>query len=136
MANKDFLKIAEIGFFLACIWCFGRLFRILDIAPLLGEILVGIILGPQVLNIVPFANPDEFSIWQIFGTIGVALLIAESGAHVSFNKLFDVGKQAGIIAFYGAFFSLIIGMCLGMFHCFFTADQISCAYLKCLFFSL
>ena len=56
MAGADFSVSLWIALFLASIWGGGRLFGKLKIPPILGQLFVGVIFGPAVLDVVPYAS--------------------------------------------------------------------------------
>ena len=117
----SFTLLLKIVAFLATVWFAGRFCRRIRISPIIGEIIAGIVMGPQVVGVVPEVVKDpktgEYdSLWQVMGTIGVTLMIAESGTHIHFNKLKKVGKNAFFVAVLGTFVPLAIGM--GFAHLF------------------
>ena len=103
----------ELTLFLAAQWLLGRLFRQYGAPAVLAEILVGVVLGPELLNIVPFAidgakdaclssGMRHMSILVLIGNMGVALMIFESGMHLHFDKVAEVGKDAPLRAVDGS----------------------------------
>ena len=61
MADFPLLEELEAVLFLSSIWAFEVFFsRVLGASPLLGQMLCGIILGPALLNIVPFVDAFIF----------------------------------------------------------------------------
>ena len=54
-------------------------------------------------------TPD---IWSFAGTVGVTLLIMESGMHINFAKVRQIGGQALIVAIVGTTAPLVFGMLL------------------------
>ena len=55
---------------------------------------------------------DTKDIWSFAGTVGVTLLIMESGMHINFEKVRQIGGQAFIVAIVGTAMPLIVGMLL------------------------
>ena len=51
-------------------------------------------------------------IWSFAGTVGVTLLIMESGMHINFEKVRQIGGQALIVAIVGTAMPLVVGMLL------------------------
>eukprot|EP00605_Chrysophyceae_sp_TOSAG23-4_P000400 GSChrysophyteH1.ASY1.ANO1.456.1 assembled CDS len=94
--------IGELTAFIAAQWLMGRLFRFFGGPSILAEMITGIILGPEVLNFVPYAIEDPItkapSILALVGNVGVALMIFESGMHLNFDKVKVVGNKAFVIA--------------------------------------
>ena len=54
-------------------------------------------------------TPD---IWSFMGTVGVTLLIMESGMHINFGKVKQIGAQALVVAIVGTTAPLVLGMLL------------------------
>lgn len=71
MAGGAWVTIVEIGVFLVSTWMMGRGFRAVGLSPIIGEILAGVVLGPHVLNVVPYAEPgNSGSLPTIFVLMG------------------------------------------------------------------
>lgn len=56
MAGVDFVLVLQVVAFLCAIWLGGRLFKICHQPAILGYLLVGIVMGPQLLDMVPYAS--------------------------------------------------------------------------------
>lgn len=82
-------------------------------------------MGPNGLDLVPGSiqysfNTDSHechevhgtSLWEIAGTIGVTLMIAESGTHIHFDKIRKVGMAALGVAILGTLVPFIAGFAL------------------------
>lgn len=59
MSAGGFEDILHVFVFLMSVWAAGRLLRALGVSPILGQIVVGMALGPEGLNFVPFAEAFE-----------------------------------------------------------------------------
>ena len=166
MAGVSFDLLIGMMFFLVAVWGSGRVFRMIALPAILGEFLAGVLLGPNFLDVVPYAsngrcdtiifpNDDSGSasslgrmlagdvsypacvanhvwtpkwtmsdttkvgeemhtpdIWSFAGTVGVTLLIMESGMHINFEKVKQIGGKALIVAIIGTAAPLIVGMLL------------------------
>ncbi|KAI9140652.1 Cation/H+ exchanger [Paraphysoderma sedebokerense] len=99
----EVIPIAQIFLLMGSLWFFGLLFDLLYIG-LIGEILVGIILGPPVLNIVPFASSLE-----IFAAIGLMFLVFESGISMNLNSAKSDIARSFIIAIVGTLLPILFG---------------------------
>jgi Kef-type K+ transport system membrane component KefB len=84
--------------------------RKLNIAPLLGELCAGIILGPSLLNIIPPA-----ALFKILAEIGVILLLFEVGLHTDLSRLLNTGKKAFMVAGVGFILPSIFGFLLARY---------------------
>ena len=71
---------------------------------LVGEIIIGFLLGPPLANFVPY--PEAF---VLFGDIGLILLMVEAGIDIDIAQLKVTGTRSVAIAFTGAFASLLLG---------------------------
>lgn len=90
----------------AVIWIFEKFFStFLKASPLIGQIIAGIILGPPLLNVVPF--PDAF---RLLGKIGVMMLVLDSGLSVDLKQLKASGTRACIAATVGVVFPVALTM--------------------------
>ena len=168
MAGVSFDLLIGMMFFLIAVWGSGRMFRMVALPAILGEFLAGVLLGPNFLDVVPYASngecdtiifPNDESgsssaqidgrmlagsyggppckanlvwtprwtisdttivgktmhtpdIWSFMGTVGVTLLIMESGMHINFEKVKQIGGQALIVAIVGTTAPLVLGMLL------------------------
>jgi len=95
-----FLHLAIILFFARL---FGTICGRLNIPPVLGEIFVGIVLGPSVLGLVHLNE-----VIQILAEIGIVLLLFLVGFEADIERLKKVGFSAAIVACVGAMTPMII----------------------------
>lgn len=63
---------------------------------MLGQVVVGILLGPSLANVVP--HPAA---WQLLGRLGLYCAVVESSMGVEFKKLASVALRAFVAAFIG-----------------------------------
>jgi len=109
MAGVDFDSVLRISAFLIALYLIGRSCKVLGVSPIIGEMIVGVLLGPNVAGFVPNA---EF--FELAGIFGVTLMIFESGMHLDFEMLKAVGLKATVVAILGTF--LPIGAGLGAIY--------------------
>ena len=164
MGGSDFSITLWVSLFLFSIWFGGRFFGFIKLPPILGYMLIGVIFGPNLLDVVPFASnglcdsvinpqPDASgsasgsgrmlagaasmtcqdvpwerwdtvasrelygstymkSIWRFLGETGVTMMIFESGMHIHFDKVAQVGAKALVVAIFGTLLPLAFGMVL------------------------
>jgi len=160
MAGVDFVLVLQVVAFLCAIWLGGRLFKICHQPAILGYLLVGIVMGPQLLDMVPYASDGTcdtwvnrrletagssagstgsggedcsqiawlrwtggpsgarggaggspiVNIWTFIGNVGVTLMIFQSGMHIHFDKVAQVGRKALVVAIFGTALPLLTGM--------------------------
>lgn len=97
--GADYLTLLRVAFFFFSILVAGKACKLIAVSPIIGEIAVGVALGPECLNVVPY--PSAF---DLAGIAGVTLLLFESGLHVDFAQLQVIGVRSGAIA--------VVGTCL------------------------
>ena len=56
MAGLDFVLVLQVCFFIFMVWGFGRAFQHFHAPEILGQLAAGIILGPQLLDMVAYAS--------------------------------------------------------------------------------
>lgn len=84
-------------FFLSCVYFSGFISaRFFSMPTLVGEILAGIVFGPNCLDLVP--NAEAF---VMLGELGLVLLVLEAGIDIDLITLKLVGKRGVIIALVG-----------------------------------
>eukprot|EP00475_Leptophrys_vorax_P007896 TRINITY_DN15028_c0_g1_i1.p1 TRINITY_DN15028_c0_g1~~TRINITY_DN15028_c0_g1_i1.p1 ORF type:complete len:543 (-),score=135.44 TRINITY_DN15028_c0_g1_i1:1383-3011(-) len=88
--------------FLYLIWAVEKILAKFKMSPIVGQIAVGIFLGPPVLNFVPFTDA-----WQNFGQIGVLMLVIESGITMDIKMIREFGGWAFLMAATGVFFPVL-----------------------------
>jgi Kef-type K+ transport system membrane component KefB len=86
----------------------------------LGELLVGILLGPSVFNLLNWSyfTHDQLSeIIQILAEIGVMLLMFLAGLELHLEDLLKSGKVAALAGVFGVVLPLVLGAGMGLvFH--------------------
>lgn len=80
--EDQFEKVFYVMLFMSCLWFVGKTAAKCNMPALVGEILVGIILGPNLLQYVPESNA-----FIVIGEIGLVLLVLEAGIDVSISQL-------------------------------------------------
>ena len=107
MAGVDFVELLQISTFLILLYLIGRSCKVLGVSPIIGEMAVGVLLGPNVGKFVP--HPEFF---ELAGIFGVTLMIFESGMHLDFEMLKAVGLRATAVAVLGTFLPIFSGVAL------------------------
>eukprot|EP00937_MAST-01D_sp_MAST-1D-sp2_P000867 g867.t1 len=124
MGGGHYDVMLQLALFIAAQWMAGRCFRRVGAPPILAQMIAGVLLGPEVADIVPYAKtcgaqdtsctPGDPSILVLVGNIGVALMIFESGMHLHFDKVKEVGREAFVVAIIGTLAPVILGVLLSM----------------------
>lgn len=102
---EEFHFIFELAFILLAASIGGGLAKLIKMPPVLGQIIVGIIIGPTVLDILH--GEDEMI--HIMSQIGVIFLMFLAGLETDLKELKSSGKGAASIALGGVFVPLILG---------------------------
>ena len=93
MGGGGFDVMLKLTGFIAVQWIFARVFKKFGAPTILGQMIAGILLGPELADTVPYAverYPGEPSILTLIGNMGVSLMIFESGMHLHFDKVAEV----------------------------------------------
>ena len=105
----------------------GRLAKLLGIAPMAGQIVVGVMIGPALLNVVlPHAGGVE-----LVRLAGVLFILFEAGLHFDMNLLKQNIKIATLVAFSGVLIPLLAFTALG--HYFLHLDLVAAVFLGGIF---
>lgn len=104
-----FLEDAALVFMVA-VYVSGHITSFLSMPDLVGNIIVGMLLGPPLANYVPF--PAAF---VMFGYIGIILLMVDAGITMDIAQLRVTGWRSVIMAHVGAFLSLAVGMAVAYY---------------------
>ena len=89
-SEEAFNHIYYVMVFMACIWFIGKIFQKIGMPALVGEIVTGIVLGPNLLNVVG-DHGSEFLI--VIGEIGLIMLVVEAGIDVDIGMLKLIGPR-------------------------------------------
>lgn len=98
----------------------GWLVRRLGQPAVLGELAVGLLLGPSVLNVFGidyFVNAHTLDILREFGELGVIFLMFAAGLEIQVGDLLRTGRAAVLVGFLGVIFPIGLGTLVGLqFH--------------------
>lgn len=95
--------------FFACIYIGGQIANFCRMPSLVGEIIVGILLGPPLADFVP--NPEAF---VLLGEVGLVLLVVEAGIDVDVSTLKLIGTRGLIIAVIGSVLPISLGIIIAI----------------------
>ena len=87
---------ARVALLVASMFFAGKAAKMLGIAPLLGQILAGIVLGPPLADLIPYA--DAF---KLLGKLGILLYVIEGGLDLEFEQVRRHAARAFCAAFVG-----------------------------------
>eukprot|EP00522_Entomoneis_paludosa_P012811 CAMPEP_0172442126 /NCGR_PEP_ID=MMETSP1065-20121228/2596_1 /TAXON_ID=265537 /ORGANISM="Amphiprora paludosa, Strain CCMP125" /LENGTH=819 /DNA_ID=CAMNT_0013191851 /DNA_START=224 /DNA_END=2683 /DNA_ORIENTATION=+ len=95
--------------FFCCIYVGGQIANFCRMPSLVGEIIVGILLGPPLADYVP--NPEAF---VLLGEVGLVLLVIEAGIDVDVSTLKLIGSRGLAIALVGSVLPIGLGIVLAI----------------------
>lgn len=127
MGANIFTTLAEIALFLVAVLGGGRLAEALRMPALVGQLVVGMVMGPEGLDLVPFTDncpaapgseppEEEDFLWEIIGQLGVTLAIFSSGTHLHFEAVRKLGLRALGVGLIGT--ALPVAAAIGLFVAF------------------
>ena len=87
----------------------GKVIRI--VPPLVGQIAVGILVGPHGWDLVS----DASSCWPLLGELGLVLMLCQAGLEMDFEVLQAVGPRGAFMALVGSILPSSIGFLLAHF---------------------
>lgn len=101
----------------------GRLLERIGQPAIIGELLVGVALGPSLLGwvVIPvggdalqaaIADPARAFVWQVFAELGAIVLLFMVGLETGLRDLLRVGKAAFVVAVFGVVAPLAAGYAL------------------------
>jgi Kef-type K+ transport system membrane component KefB len=82
----------------------GEIFERFKQSAVIGEILAGIILGPQILNLI-----GSSQIFPVLAQIGAIILLFTVGLQTKVEDIMTVGRTSLVVAFLGVIFPFIFG---------------------------
>ncbi len=82
----------------------GNLFRKIKLPPLIGMLLIGIVLGPYVLNLI---SPNILNISSDLRQLALIIILTRAGLSLKLNDLKKVGRPAILLCFLPATFEII-----------------------------
>ncbi len=88
--DEAFAHVYYVMIFVASLWVVGKLFAKVGMPSLVGEIIFGMIMGPNLLNLVGDAG-SAFLI--IVGEIALTMLVIEAGIDVDIGMLKLIGPR-------------------------------------------
>ncbi len=104
--SGELVHLVSVGILFLAIWVAGELFALAK-AQLVGQIIVGMILGPGLLDFVP--HHEAFS---LVGLLGLLLLVEGGGLHMDLQTMRIVGWKALCVGLTGTFLPILFGWAL------------------------
>jgi Kef-type K+ transport system membrane component KefB len=112
---SEIVLLLELGLALLLAKLFGEIFERLGQPAVIGEILVGVLIGKEILG--PVLGIDVTGeIFTAFATVGIMLLLFLSGLEVELKRLKETGKLATFVAFGGVLLPFLGGYLVGIYE--------------------
>ncbi|CAJ1943048.1 unnamed protein product [Cylindrotheca closterium] len=108
IVSVTFSEIYKVIIFIAIAWLLGNLSVKIGLPTLVGELVTGVVLGPPLLDFVPFPGALVLT-----GNLGLIGLILESGISLDVVQLQEVGSRALLLAIAGSVIPLATGFGIG-----------------------
>ncbi len=98
------VDFSDLLILMVVVWTAGKIFRMLNLPVIFGELIGGIIVGPTILGLVP----ADSEIIHIIAEFGIFFLMLHTGLETDHEKLLKSGKKSILIAILGALTPLLI----------------------------
>jgi len=89
--------------FLGVLWAVEKGGNNIGISPVISNIFVGIVMGPSLLDVVPYVEAVK-----LVGKLGVMMLVIEAGLMFELNQLKQIGIRAFFMASTGTVFPVLL----------------------------
>lgn len=104
-----FMDIYSFFVFLVILWVVGKISVKINVPSIVGEIVAGLIFGPNLLNLAPFSD-----VLKMIGECGLILLVIEAGIEVDLDMLKLIGQRGVLVAVFGSMTPLFLGTGIGI----------------------
>jgi Kef-type K+ transport system membrane component KefB len=120
-AHSLLVFLLQIGLLLLLALCLGQLATRLGMPAVVGELFVGVLLGPSFLaHVAPDlfgwlfpANPEQFHLLDAVGQIGMLLLVGLTGIHMDMGLIRRRGSTAATVSLCSLIVTLSLGVAAG-----------------------
>jgi len=106
--DYDFQNLYLFCCFLVALFVSGKICEPLNVPPVVGQIVVGILVGPHFLELAPHSKA-----LKMLGECGLILLVIEAGIEVDLEVLKLIGTRGVAVAVFGSIVPVSIGFGLG-----------------------
>ncbi|MDP3729955.1 MAG: cation:proton antiporter [Candidatus Omnitrophota bacterium] len=118
--------VFQLGIIIIAAWCGGKIFERFKLPAVLGEIVIGAIIGPYLLGHLPFPGfpsglfplPSGFPVSrELYGiaTIASIVLLFLAGLETDIDAFLRLSFAGPVVAIFGVIFSFISGDLVGVF---------------------
>lgn len=92
---------------LVAVWTTELACKRLNVSPIIGQIAAGLVVGPALLDLVPFIEA-----FRLLGKLGVMVLVVESGLAVDVGEIRRLGVRASFAAATGVLLPTLLSFAL------------------------
>ena len=104
--------IAVLAIVLGVAFLFNEAFKRLNLPPVVGQILSGLILGVPIIKSLIFQSSQSFEIVDLLATLGILFLLLLVGLEIDVERILQSSKEGVLIALSAAVVPLILGFAL------------------------
>lgn len=104
--------IAVLAIVLGMAFLFNEAFKRLNLPPVVGQILGGLILGIPIIKSFIFQSSESFKIVDLLATLGILFLLLLVGLEIDIEKILQSSKEGILIALSAAIVPLVFGFIL------------------------
>jgi Kef-type K+ transport system membrane component KefB len=120
--HKLLFFLLQLGGLLVLALLFGRLATRLGMPAVVGELLVGVLIGPSVLGHLPphlsgwlpQSDPQQLVLLEVIGQVGLLLLVGLTGAHIDLGLVRKRNTTALRVSAFGLVIPLGLGVTTGL----------------------
>lgn len=87
------LNELRLVFLLAAVWASEVVCKRLNVSPIIGQILAGLVVGPALLDVIPYVDA-----LRLLGKLGIMVLVVEAGLTVNLEEIRRFGVRASLAA--------------------------------------
>lgn len=101
-----FEELYQLFIFITALYVVGKTFEKFGLPAVVGEIITGILLGPELLELAPNAHVHTI---MLLGECGLIMLVIEAGLEVDIKLLKVIGTRGVCVAFAGSLVPVSMG---------------------------
>lgn len=101
--------IGVLAIILGIAFLFNEAFKRLNLPPVVGQILGGLLLGVPIMKSFIFQSSESFEIVDLLATLGILFLLLLVGLEIDIEKILQSSREGVLIALSAAIVPLILG---------------------------
>jgi Kef-type K+ transport system membrane component KefB len=104
--------IAVLALVLGIAFLFNEAFKRLNLPPVVGQILGGLLLGIPIVKSFIFQSSESFEVVDLLATLGILFLLLLVGLEIDIEKILQSSREGVLIALSAAIVPLVLGFAL------------------------